>query len=422
MVRRSIVWFRSDLRLHDNQALTEALRCSDEVLCVYVFDIRVFTSKTKHGFPKTGTHRARFIIESIQALRESLAVSGADLIVRVGIPEDIIFQFARRLKTNWVFCNRERTGEEILVQDALERNLWSIGQEMRYERGKMLLYTQDLPFPVTQTPDSLAVFKREVEHFVRIRKPLPKPQIKQMSHSIDPGRIPSLADLGFETVVGSYDFVGGEKEALRKLDQIVASKDDDGSILDLTQPHAISPWISQGCLSPKLIYSLLVGSEFLDASNCIINSLLTRDYLRLMGKKYKDLIFTPGGPFGNGNPGAIGDVQEAHAWLSAQTGVDIVDACMQQLIQTGYLAHKGRSLVAQYLVNELNINWQIGAEFFESLLLDYDPCSNYGNWNQVAGVSPNGHRDRPLSIAGLTRLIDPDGSYVQRWLSGIMQS
>lgn len=50
--KRAIVWFRQDIRIHDNEALIEALRCVDEVIPVFVFDERTFMGKTRFGFPK----------------------------------------------------------------------------------------------------------------------------------------------------------------------------------------------------------------------------------------------------------------------------------------------------------------------------------------------------------------------------------
>ncbi|NBC06295.1 MAG: cryptochrome DASH, partial [Bacteroidetes bacterium] len=162
--KRGIMWFRQDLRLHDNEALTEALQYTDEVIPVYVFDERFFKGETTDfGFPKTGKYRAQFIIESIIDLRDSLRRMGSDLIVRIGKPEEEVFEIARKAKSSWVFCNRERTPDEVYVQDSLERNLWSVGQEIRYSRGKMLYYTADLPFPITHTPDTFSQFKKEVE-------------------------------------------------------------------------------------------------------------------------------------------------------------------------------------------------------------------------------------------------------------------
>jgi len=111
-----IIWFRQDLRLHDNEALYDALKAGEQVIPIYVFDERVFLSNTKFGFPKTGKFRAQFIIESVHDLRNNLRALGSDLIVRVGKTEDIIFEIAQKAKTSWVFCNRERTEEELNLE------------------------------------------------------------------------------------------------------------------------------------------------------------------------------------------------------------------------------------------------------------------------------------------------------------------
>ena len=160
--KKVVVWFRQDLRIHDNEALIHAIAAGKEVIPVFVFDDRIFKSKTKFGFPKTGPHRLRFTIEAIQDLRENLKSLGSNLVVRSGNTEEEIYNICKANKTNWVFCNRERTQEEVEIQDALEQKLWSIGQEIIYSRGKMLYYTQDLPFPVTHTPDVFTAFRKEV--------------------------------------------------------------------------------------------------------------------------------------------------------------------------------------------------------------------------------------------------------------------
>ena len=80
--RRVIVWFRQDLRLHDNEVLVEAMKRGDEVVPIYVFDERQFLGKTKYGFNKTGKYRAKFIIECVEDLRQSFRDLGIDLIVR----------------------------------------------------------------------------------------------------------------------------------------------------------------------------------------------------------------------------------------------------------------------------------------------------------------------------------------------------
>lgn len=59
---------------------------------------------------------------------------------------------------------------------------------------------------------------------------------------------------------------------------------------------------------------------------------------------------------------------------------------MRELLETGWMSNRGRQNVASFLVKDLHLDWRLGAEWFESLLLDHDVCSNYGNWNYVAGT------------------------------------
>jgi deoxyribodipyrimidine photo-lyase len=174
--RLAILWFRRDLRLHDNQALTDALHHADEVMPVYIFDPREWRGTLANtGLPKIGSHRAKFILESVADLRKSLRAKGSDLIIRTGLPEDVLVELTTQSHANWVFCNRERTSEELVVQNAVEASLWTVGREVHYSRGKLLYHTSDLPFPITQVPDVFSQFRKETERFTIVRPPLPTP-------------------------------------------------------------------------------------------------------------------------------------------------------------------------------------------------------------------------------------------------------
>ncbi len=174
--RLAILWFRNDLRLHDNEALTDALKHADEVLPVYVFDPRIWQGTLPHtGLRKIGPHRAKFILESLADLRESLRARGSDLLLRHGLPEEVLPELSQEVRASWVFCNRERMQEELEAQNKVEQALWTIGREVYYSRGKLLYYTADLPFPITQTPDVFTQFRKEVERITPVREPLPAP-------------------------------------------------------------------------------------------------------------------------------------------------------------------------------------------------------------------------------------------------------
>ena len=432
--RRAIVWFRQDLRLHDNEALSDALHHAYEVLPVYVFDERWFFGTTNFGFKKTGSFRARFILESVQDLQKSLKRLGSDLIIRIGKPEEELFKIAQQVRSSWVFCNRERTPEEVFVQDQLEQKLWSIGQELRFSRGKMLYHTGDLPFPIQHTPDTFTQFRKEVERYVKIRAPLPAPskQFNFLTVEVDPGQMPTLRELGVEDMPPSrnaFNFVGGECAGLRHLDYYLwetnklssyrKTKDD---LMGEDASTHFSAWLAQGCLSPKQIYAEIMRYQKEYGENKSVHSLflglMYRDYLRFLVKKHGDIIFERGGLIQEPDPDLHEDWQLFDRWREGATDVDLVDAAMIELKNTGYISNRARLNVASCLVNELKVNWQMGAEYFESILIDYDVCSNWMNWNIMSGLGTDPKEYKVLNAEAQLQRYDPRGEYVRHWRSG----
>lgn len=431
MKRTAIVWFRQDLRLHDNEAITTALRMADVVVPIYIFDERVFTGKTRFGFPKTGKYRAKFILESVANLRENTANLGGKLLIRVGCPEQILAELAQQVKASWVICNRERTFEEVLVQDSLEQKLWGMGVELLYTRGKMLYHTQDLPVPVQHTPDIFTQFRKETEHITPVRSPIPAPSaFTSFPADIALGDLPTLSDWGYEPFEtdsrAAMPFKGGETAALKRLrhyfwekDLLAQYKETRNGLIGTDYSSKFSPYLSQGCLSPKLIYHEIKRYERERMSNdstyWLFFELLWRDYFRLMGKKYGNQIFQKGGTQHKELPHLTNDEATFQIWAEGRTGVPFIDANMRELTQTGFMSNRGRQNAASFLVKDLKVNWQMGAEFFESMLIDYDPCSNWGNWNYVAGVGSDPREDRYFNILTQAKNYDPQGDYVRIW-------
>lgn len=437
--RRAIVWFRQDLRLGDNEALTEALSHAYEVLPVYVFDIRLFKEKDDLGFPLIGPHRSRFILESVKDLQRSLKRLGSDLIVRIGKPEEEILKIASSVRSSWVFCNRERTPKEVAVQDALEQNLWSVGQELRYSRGKMLYHTGDLPFPIQHTPDTFGQFKKEVERYVNVREPFERPQksFNFLMVDVDPGIMPALKDLGYsEFKVDSrsgFSFKGGESYGMERLKDFIwesggieGYKDGKDELSGLNATTKLSPYLAQGCISPKQVYAEIKRYEEKYGANksteALFVNLMYRDFLRLMVKKHGNIVFDKGGFQGETDLGLSDDPSKFSVWQKGNTGVPLIDAAMQELNQTGYISNRARQNVASYLVHEMKVSWQFGAAYFESMLIDYDVCSNWVNWNIVAGISTDPREDIKLNPEAQTIKYDPQQEYIDTWLQGISNS
>lgn len=432
MKSKAIVWFRQDLRLHDNEALSDAVKQADEVIPVYIIDPRVLVDKTPIGYPKTGVFRLKFILESLTDLKQNLQSRGADLIVRTGYPEIELFNLAKELEASCICCNRERTSEEVAVQDQLEKQLWTIGRELRYSRGKMLLHTQDLPFPVTHTPETFTQYRFQVERIVQVRAPIQTPErIAWVDPGIDLGTVPTMEELG--VIPPRYDnrsvfpFVGGETAGLNRLtayfqdvEQFHSFKDSRKNLVTLGESSKFSPWLAQGCLSPKQIYAAILDTEHIcgvsESTACLFFELLERDYFRLIGKKYGNALFQLNGLTTNAHPSNRWDMAVFERWASARTGVPLVDAAMCELNVTGYLSNRGRLITASYFVHELLLDWRMGASYFETQLIDYDPCSNYGNWLNLAGLGPDQKGGRVLNLDAQAMKYDPTGQYVRQWL------
>ncbi len=411
---RSILWFRQDIRLHDNEALMEAIRNSDELIPVYIFDIRQFAPGTIYNVPKTGYARAVFLLESIEDLRKQLNDLGSGLVVKIGKPEEVLYSLSLQHKAHYIYCNRERTREEVNVQDRLEKKLWTIGREVRYSRGKMLYYTSDLPFPVTHSPDSFAVFRKETEQFIPVRMPLDKPdEICPFPKEIDQETIPGTNDLLPGVVNQQKYFDGGESAGLDVLKRGI----NLGPAFMPQESTLLSPWIAMGCLSPKKVY--YAASDFNGSGEYVRQNLLYRDYLRLMGKKYGDRIFYRAGikraPYK-----IVTDLDSLRKWQEGKTGIDIIDAGMRQLNFAGWLPDPLRRLVAGYFVKVLQLDWRLGAAYFESKLIDYDPCTNWVSWLNIAGLGPDTREDRIINYEAVGKRLDPEGTYIRAWLHPAM--
>ena len=122
---RTLHWFRNDLRLDDNPALTEALR-SDEVVPVVVLDDR-FWSEDRWGHVKTGPFRTRFVLESIADLKAAIEDAGGSLLVKQGCPEEILPSLMKQWGCTSLTAQAEHTPEELDIESAVARAVQEVG-------------------------------------------------------------------------------------------------------------------------------------------------------------------------------------------------------------------------------------------------------------------------------------------------------
>jgi deoxyribodipyrimidine photo-lyase len=133
-----------------------------------------------------------------------------------------------------------------------------------------------------------------------------------------------------------------------------------------------------------------------------------------MAKKYGDRIFYKSGLKGIAIKTNI-DHESLSNWQKGKTGIQIVDAAMNQLNQTGWIPDILRRLVAGYFIKVLNLDWRLGAAYFESRLIDYDPCTNWVSWLNMAGLGPDSREDRIINYEAVGKRMDPEGLYINTW-------
>ena len=455
---RLVVWFRNDLRLHDNPMLGQALahRCAKEVLPCYIFDPRQYQS-TAFGSAKTGRYRAKFVLESVADLRASLRAIGSDLLVGVGKPEVLLpMLVAPRgddgspTASTTLLCQQQCTSEELAVDRALRsalpagvaqfKPLWS---GTLYEKSE-LPYSSDL----SDLPDGFTPFRNKVESKCSIRAPLPSPSASSLplplkealslpSDLLGFEKLPKAEELGLSESAlcaaadsrGVLPFEGGETAALKRLKHYLWDADCLGTyfetrngMLGADYSSKFSPWLAQGCLSARTVAAECAKYEQKRVKNkstyWLVFELIWRDFYKFYAAKHGDAIFKIHGPIGSRQPWKR-DPQLLERWKEGRTGMPLVDANMRELAATGFMSNRGRQNVASYLALDLALDWRTGADHFESLLIDSEVCANWGNWVAAAGLT--GGRVNRFNIVKQSNDYDPKGEYIRHWIPELAQ-
>ncbi|MCD9561029.1 Myosin-3 [Datura stramonium] len=441
----AIVWFRNDLRVLDNEALFRAWVSSEAILPVYCVDPRLFGTTHYFGLPKTGDLRAQFIIECLTDLKKNLVKRGLDLLIQHGKPEEVIPYLAKAFKAHTVYAHKETCSEEVKVEKLVTKNLQEfvlpssggLGNEpqsinatkLELVWGSTMYHINDLPFDCESLPDVYTQFRKSVESKSKVRNCIrlptsfgPPPEVGDWGH------VPQVTELGLqqEKVSKGMKFIGGESAALGRVhdyfwkkDLLKVYKETRNGMLGPDYSTKFSPWLASGSLSPRLIYEEVKRYEKERQSNdstyWVLFELIWRDYFRFLSIKQGNLLFQAGGPR-KVNINWSQDQTMFDAWRQGQTGYPLIDANMKELATTGFMSNRGRQIVCSFLVRDMGIDWRMGAEWFETCLLDYDPCSNYGNWTYGAGVGNDPREDRYFSIPKQAQNYDHEGEFVAYWL------
>lgn len=431
---RKLLWHRNDLRLHDHEVLSQ-LKTDDAFLPVYCFNPSALQAQP-YGlrFPKMGALRLGFLREHLQALRQAYERRGQQLIIRWGDPETVIPGLAWDFQADEVWTASEVTFEELADQRRVQA---ALGQTpLKLFSAHTLIDTAALPFPLTKLPRSFTGFRKRVECLDIFPAPRPAPTHlpslawpEEGGASPEPGAIPRASDFGLlqrtPDTRTAFPFDGGEQAALEHLQsyiwdqqQVASYKETRNGLMGASYSSKFSPWLAAGALSARQIYAQLQAFETEvtanDSTYWLFFELLWRDYFRLVAARHGSSIFQQGG-IQHRHMHYTGSQKAFERWSRGETTNTFVNACMQELRLTGYLSNRGRQNAASYLCHDLKVDWRWGAAWFEHCLLDYDPCSNWGNWMYIAGVG-NGGQNRQFDVDKQASYYDPAGTFQSYWL------
>lgn len=428
-MKTSIVWFKTDLRLQDNETLVKAIAQSDEIIPVYCLDESQF-ELTDFGFQKTGSFRAQFLLESLLDLDKNLRALGSGLVVVKGNPEFEIPKIVKQYKATKVFAKREVSYEEKRTEELVQAELFKIKCELETFSTSTLYHAEDLPFSIKDIPDIFTNFRKKIEKESLIRSAFEKPsQIN--SPKLEEIILPSLEDLGLKITPidprAAIQFKGGENEAIARLNHyffesksISEYKETRNGMVGADYSSKFSAWLALGCISPRFIYQELQKYEQQFGANestyWLVFELLWRDYFRFMMKKYNVKLFQQAGIQDKEIPSSQQNTNQLQNWMDGKTGVDFVDANMIELKLTGFMSNRGRQKVASYFCNDLKLDWRFGAAYFEQQLIDYDVCSNWGNWAYLAGVGNDPRGNRYFNIEKQATDYDKNKTFRNFWL------
>lgn len=250
-----------------------------------------------------------------------------------------------------------------------------------------------------------------------------------------------------EPLNSAHPYHGGEKFAHERINHLIKSgsmtnyKATRNGLLGLDFSTKLSAWLALGCITARQVHAKMYAFEegtnpkYRDApgwgegenegTKAVRFELAWRDYMRLCHKKFGDRILSVGGfkqdfSYNWKTPGP--DSPEIQAkldrFLNGTTGMGLIDASQRELYFTGYTSNRARQNVASYLSKHLGMDWRLGAEWYENLLIDYDISSNWGNWQYVAGVG-NDPRSTSRVFNSVKQAVDydPKGEYVYHWIT-----
>ena len=396
--KTSIIWFRRDLRISDHPALLAAIEESDHIVPVFILD--------KNLIEATGTKRLAYLANSLRALDESLS---NNLHVMVGDQVEVLKKLMQRYDAKSVHISEEFEPYGVARDARVEAagiNLVRTGSPYAVSPGRVRKPSDGLNYRV-YTPFynawCLHGWRKPAETPTKINavKPL------ETDRNFPTWQVPE----------GTAITEAGEKAAFKRWkwfqENSLDSYDEARNMAGIDGTSKLSAHLKWGEIHPRTLLANLGESK---AHIVFRKEIAWREF-------YADVL--------HNNPHTEKEYyaerfaemrynkpdEKFEAWKQGKTGYPFVDAAMRQLVNEGWMHNRTRMVVASFLVKDLHLEWQLGADFFQEHLVDYDVASNAHGWQWTAGcgtdASPYYRVFNPIEQG---KRFDEKGDYIRKYI------
>jgi deoxyribodipyrimidine photo-lyase len=423
-----IHWFRRDLRLSDNPALSTALRDgAGAVVPVFILDDTLLKSR------RVGPARVIFLLDSLHALDAELRARGSRLIVRHGPPAAMLAQLIADTGADAVYCNRDYTPFARARDAAVEEQLNAGGVKVKTFQDLMIWEPDVLRTKTGQPYTVYTPYARQWRARIEAdRAPISAesrlPAFAPVPESIEAPPIPTAEDLGIESA--QYRLQGGEQAGLERLRNFarldnphgIANYHQQRDLMAQPATSRLSAYLHLGCVSTRacLRAALQAGDKATgEARNGVegwIGELAWHDFYMQILYHFPYVLR---GAFKREFDDIAWENDETlfAAWCEGRTGYPIVDAAMRQLNSEAWMHNRARMIVASFLVKDLLVDWRWGEEYFLQQLVDGDHAANNGGWQWVAGTGTDAQPYfRIFNPVSQGEKFDTQGDYVRRYV------